>query len=93
MQNLVKHTLKIVSYSAFVMAGLVATGFWHSAGDKKGYTVTRRNEQLKDALLVGIAHADVPMCGAYVCGAGGDAGGGGDGGGDCGDGGGGDDCN
>ena len=83
-------TIKIASYSTFIIAGLISSGLWQHAYKSQGYSVTK-GEELRNALLVGVAHADVPMCGAYLCtgsnftGDGGDGGGGG--GGDCGDGG------
>lgn len=89
MKFFVKRTLKMVSYGTLVVAGLVASGAWHSAQDKSSQSFPGSKE-ISNALLIGIAHADVPMCGGYGCTA--TPSGAGDGGGDCGDGSG-DDCN
>lgn len=92
MEAFLKRSLKLISYSALALAGVVASGVWHDAGQKSGHTVTRK-EEIKNSLFAGIAHADAP-CSGYGCASlFGTSGGGGDGGGDCGDGGGGDDCN
>ena len=80
----------MISYSVLVVAGVVTGSVISSVHTK---TSSLNNApSVGEGLLVGIAHADVPMCGAYPCGAGG-ASGASDGGGDCGDGGSGDDCN
>ena len=83
----------MISYSVLVVAGVV-TGSVISSVHTKTSSLTNASS-VGEGLLVGIAHADVPLCGAYACGAGGAGGAGGasDGGGDCGDGGSGDDCN
>lgn len=91
MNYILKRTIKTASYGAMVVAGLFSHTFIHNVQERADYTVTQGNTS-NAALLVGIAHADVPMCGAYACGSGGSTGAS-DGGGDCGDGGSGDDCN
>ena len=77
MQSILKRGLKIISFSLFILSSVVVSGFWHKSDESKGYTVSRGGEQLKNALLVGVAHADAP-----VTSDGGPAAG--DGGGDCG---------
>ncbi len=92
MEHIVKRLIKVASYSAVLVAGLAAPTLFNR---EIAQTEQFSNESLRNATLVGVAHADAPMCGAYVCGSGGGGGdgdGSGDGGGDCGDGGSGDDC-
>ena len=90
MSFFLKRSLKMISYSVLVVAGVVTGSVISSVHTK---TSSLNNAaSVGEGLLVGIAHADVPMCGAYACGTGG-ASGASDGGGDCGDGGSGDDCN
>lgn len=88
MEHIAKRLIKIASYSAVLVAGLAMPSIFNREVSR---TEKFSDESLRNTTLVGVAHADAPMCGGYSCGGGG-AGGGGDGGGDCGDGGGGDDC-